>query len=277
MAGFLFLGISVSSSRLQGAVLIRLNFELRQLLNMSKCLVGVRRRRRQAIDSRADAMEHDMKTDEQLKKDVTAELEWDPSINATQVGVAVKNGVVTLTGHLDTYAEKYAIERAVQRVRGVNGIAVEVDVKLDPSHKRSDFDIAAAAESAFKWHALIPSGRIQVMAEKGWVTLKGEVDWEYQRREAEKAVRTLTGVVGVSNGITLNQGVVQANVATRIQDALVRHAENEARGIEIIVLGTSVTLRGKVNTWSELKAASIAAWSAPGVSIVVNELKVQPG
>jgi osmotically-inducible protein OsmY len=216
-----------------------------------------------------------MKTDEQLKQDVTAELEWEPSVNATHVGVAVKGGVVTLTGHLDTYAEKFATERAVQRVRGVKGIAIEIDVKLAPDHHRSDSDIAAAAEAAFKWHALVPADRIQVMVEKGWVTLKGEVDWDYQRREAEKAVRTLTGVVGVSNGIALKPGVVQANISTRIHDALVRHAENEAKGIEIKVTGTSVTLRGKVDSWRELSAASNAAWSAPGVSSVLNELKVQ--
>lgn len=216
-----------------------------------------------------------MKTDEQLKKDVTAELEWDPSINATQVGVAVKAGVVTLTGHLDTYAEKSAIERAVQRVRGVKDLAIEVDVKLDPAHKRSDSEIAAAAESAFKWHALVPSEHIQVIVEKGWITLKGEVNWDYQRREAEKAVRTLTGVVGVSNNITLKTGVMQANIATRIHDALVRHAESEAKSIEVSVADSMVTLRGKVDSWSERGTASSAAWSAPGVSKVVNELKVQ--
>lgn len=217
-----------------------------------------------------------MKSDEQLKNDVVAELEWDPSINATQVGVAVKAGVVTLTGHLDTCAEKYAIERAVQRVRGVKSIAVEADVKLGPNHKRTDTDVAAAAEAAFKWHALVPSDRIQVMVEKGWVTLKGEVDWDYQRREAEKAVRDLTGVVGVSNGITLKPTVVaQANIATRIHDALVRHAEREANAIEVKVSGSTVTLRGNVDSWYERSAASTAAWSAPGVSSVLNDLKVQ--
>ncbi len=217
-----------------------------------------------------------MKTDEQLKKDVMDELDWDPSINAAQVGVAVSNGVVTLAGHLDTYAEKHAIERAVQRVRGVTGIAVEVDVKLDPTHRRSDSDIAAAIESAFKWHALVPADRIQVMVEKGWVSLRGEVEWDYQRREAEKAVRSLTGVVGVSNGIAMKPGVAQSSISTRIHDALVRHAKSEAQGIVIDVAGTAVTLRGKVDSWSEFSAASAAAWSAPGVTSVMNELKVQP-
>lgn len=217
-----------------------------------------------------------MKTDQQLKKDVIAELEWDPAINAAHVGVAVKDGVVTLTGHLDTYAEKYAIERAVLRVRSVRGIAVELDVKLDPNHRRSDSEIAAAAESALKWHSLIPSDRIRVQVEKGWVTLLGEVNWDYQRRETEKAVRTLTGVVGVSNAITLKTAAAPADVAKRIRDAMVRHAENESRQLEVSVEGDTVILRGTVDSWTERATASSAAWSAPGVAKVVNELKIQP-
>jgi len=211
----------------------------------------------------------------QLKRDVSAELEWDSSINASQVGVAVKDGVVTLTGHLDSYAQKYAAERAVQRVAGVKGIAVEVDVKLDPGHRRSDSEIAVAAESAFKWHALIPADRIQVMVEKGWITLLGEVDWNYQRREAERAVRSLTGVVGVSNAIKLRAAATPANVSRLIHDALIRHADDQARHIELIVDDATVTLRGKVDSWAERAAASAAAWSAPGVTSVVNELTVQ--
>ncbi|MDE2628140.1 MAG: BON domain-containing protein [Burkholderiales bacterium] len=215
-----------------------------------------------------------MKSDAQLKTDVAAELEWDPSINATNVGVAVKDGVVTLTGHLDTYAEKYAIERALQRVQGVKAIALELDVKLASSHVRSDSEIAAAAESAFKWHALIPAERIRVKVEKGWVTLTGEVDWEYQRREAEKAVRPLTGVVAVTNSITLKRNVAPANITHRIRDALTRQAEREAKGIEVDVSGSTVTLRGTVHSWAERSAAQGAAWSAPGISRVVNDLIV---
>jgi osmotically-inducible protein OsmY len=216
-----------------------------------------------------------VKTDLQLKADVMAELDWDPSINSTHVGVAVKDGVVTLTGHLDTYAEKFAIERAVQRVRSVKGIAVEIDVKLDPSHRRSDSDIAAAAESAFKWQALVPPDRIRVMVEKGWVTLTGELDWDYQRCEAEKAVRILTGVVGVSNGITLKPVAAPADVSKRIRDALVRHAMNEAKLLEVTVKSDTVTLHGTVDSWSERAAAASAAWSAPGVAKVINEIKIQ--
>jgi osmotically-inducible protein OsmY len=216
-----------------------------------------------------------MKTDAQLKKDVTAELEWDPSINASHVGVAAADGVVTLTGHLNTYAEKYAIERAVQRVQGVKAIALELDVKLDPGHKRSDSEIANAIESALQWHTLVPAERIQVKVEKGWVTLKGEVDWEYQRLNAEKAVRPLTGVVGISNAITLKPSVTPAKVVDRIRDALARHAEREAKHIEVMVSGSAVTLRGNVDSWADRNAAFGAAWSAPGVSSVVNDIRVQ--
>lgn len=217
-----------------------------------------------------------MKTDEQLKNDVTTELEWDPAIQATRVGLAVKNGVVTVTGHLDTFAEKFAIEKAVVRVQGVKAIAVEVDVKLEPGHKRSDSDIAAAAESALTWHSQVPADRIQVMVEKGWVTLKGEVDWDFQRRNASKAVRSLTGVVGVTNAIALRPSAAPADVAGRIQEALKRHAEHEAKDIEVAVDGSLVTLRGKVDSWPERTAVYGAAWSAPGISSVVNEIKVRP-
>ena len=215
-----------------------------------------------------------MKTDAQLKDDVTTELDWDPAINAAQVGVGVKEGVVTLTGHLDTYTEKYAIERAVGRVAGVKAIAMEIDVKLEPGHKRSDTEIAAAVELALKWDSHVPDEKIQVKGEKGWVTLKGEVDWDYQRKNTEDAVRPLTGVVGVSNGITLKVSVTPANVVSRIKDAFTRHAEREAKQIEVAVNGTVVTLRGNVDSWAERTAAVGAAWSAPGISNVVNEIKV---
>lgn len=215
-----------------------------------------------------------MKTDAQLRTDVIQELEWDPAVKAHHVGVSVSDGVVTLTGHLETYAEKFAIERAVQRVEGVRALAVELDVKLAPSHHRSDTEIAEAAESAFAWHALIPHERLRVKVEKGWVTLNGELDWDYQRSAAEKAVRQLTGVVGVTNHIKLRPVVTPGDVTARIRDALSRHAEREARHIDVSVAGSTVTLRGKVGSWAERAAAQGAAWSAPGISLVVNQLTV---
>lgn len=218
-----------------------------------------------------------MKTDAQLKTDVTHELEWDPSIRASQVGVAVQNGVVTLTGHLETFAEKHAVERAVQRVQGVKALAVELDVKLSPDHRRSDSEIAQAAGAALRWHALVPPERVRVKVEKGWVWLDGELDWEFQRQAAQKAMRTLTGVVGVSNGITLKPSVAPGDVRQRIHDALARHAEREARNIEVAVSGSTVTLRGRVDTWADRAAAQGAAWSAPGIGLVVNHLVVGAG
>jgi osmotically-inducible protein OsmY len=215
-----------------------------------------------------------MKSDTQLKQDVESELAWDPSINATHVGVTVNDGVVTLSGHLDSYAEKIAAERAAQRVQGVKALAVELDVRLLAGHKRSDAEIAAAAESALKWNTLVPDNRVKVMVEKGWVTLSGEVEWEYQRQHAMKAVRPLTGVTGISNGITLKAQVTPADVSARIQGALQRQAEREAKGIEIVVDGHSVTLEGRVHSWAERAAAQGAAWSAPGITSVVNQLRV---
>jgi len=215
-----------------------------------------------------------MKTDADLKKDVMAELDWDPAIRATAVGVAVKDGVVTLTGHLETFAEKVAIERALRRVAGVKAIALELDVKLAPQHKRSDTEIASAAELALRWNTLVPADRIRLTVESGWITLQGEVEWDFQRQAAYKAIRALIGVVGVSNEIRLESKPVPANIAARIAEALKRQAEREARHIELSVNGSTVTLRGTVHSWQERNAAQGAAWSAPGVRNVTNELRV---
>jgi osmotically-inducible protein OsmY len=215
-----------------------------------------------------------VKTDAQLRKDVEAELEWDSSIDAAHVGVAAQDGVVTLTGHLATFAEKVAVERAAKRVAGVRGLAVELDVKLEPHHRVSDAEIAAAVQTAFKWHALIPEDRIHFTVEKGRVTLTGLVDWEHQRHNAEVAVRPLTGVVGVVNKIRLREREAPDHVAHRIHEALARYADDEATHIEVLVEGGSATLRGTVNSWAEHAIVQHAAWSAPGVLRVFNELKV---
>jgi osmotically-inducible protein OsmY len=215
-----------------------------------------------------------MKSDAQLKTDVTDELQWDPSVNATHVGVTVKDGVVTLTGHLETYVEKFAAERAVERVEGVKAIAIELDVKLAPGHQRSDSEIAEAVESAIRWHAMIPAGRVHIKVEKGWVTLGGEVDWDHQRKNAENIVRPIKGVVGVRNDIGLKLTVVPSDVSKRIRDALSRHADREAKNIEVSVTGSSITLTGRVDSWADRIAAQSAAWSAPGVSAVTNRIVI---
>lgn len=215
-----------------------------------------------------------MKTDAQLRNDVMDELDWEPAVKSTNVGVAVKDGVVTLSGHLDTYAEKYAIEKVVQRVEGVKAVALELDVKLAPDHHRSDSEIASAIENALAWHVLIPSDRLRVTVEKGWVTLTGDLDWAYQRNDAELAVRPLTGVVGVTNRINLKPKTSPSNIANRIRDALARHAEHSAKHIEVVVSGNAVTLQGKVSSWAERQAAQGAAWSAPGITDVTNKIEV---
>lgn len=215
-----------------------------------------------------------MKSDAQLKKDVEAELEWDPTFDAAHVGVSVKDGVVALSGHLDNYAEKLAAERAAQRVEGVKAVAVDIDVRLAPGHQRGDAEIAAAAETALRWHTLVPEDRVKVLVEKGWITLSGEVDWDYQRNHAAKAVRALTGVTGVTNLITLKPQVTPANITHRIQAALQRQAEREAQHIDVVVSGHTVTLKGQVHSWAERNAAQGAAWSAPGITSVINQLRV---
>lgn len=215
-----------------------------------------------------------MKTDAQLRDDIQAELAWDPSFDAANIGVIVKDGVVTLTGHLASFAEKYAVERAVQRVHGVKAMAVEITVKVPFDNERTDSDIAMAAERALEWNVLVPDGKVHPMVEKGWLTLNGEVEWEYQRRAAESTVRNLMGVLGVSNLVKVTPKVKPADVERKIRDALARQAEREAKHVAVAVNGSQVTLRGKVHSWAERNAVQGAAWAAPGVSLVVNDLAV---
>ena len=215
-----------------------------------------------------------MKTDSELKTDVVAELAWDPAVSPTAIGVAVKDGVVTLTGHLDTYAEKEAAARAVRRVEGVQAVALELDVRLSPQHQRSDTDIATSAELALKWHASVPAEAVRLTVDHGWVTLQGEVDWEFQRRSIENTIRPLKGVVGISNEIKLRERPQAADISRQIEDALKRQATREAQRIHVAIDGSTVKLTGAVHSWHEREAAQGVAWSAPGVHSVVNELRV---
>jgi osmotically-inducible protein OsmY len=217
-----------------------------------------------------------MKTDAQLKQDILAELDWDPVVQATDVGVIVHEGVVTLTGHLASHAEKHAIERAVQRVSGVRALAIELEVRPGPSFARDDADIATAAEHALEWSVLVPNGCVQAIVENGHVTLNGEVEWDYQRRAAERALCDLHGVVGISNRIKVepNVRVSTGEVEKSIHDALERQADRAARHVQVSVDGQRVTLRGTVHSLAERKAAQGAAASAAGVAAVVNELTV---
>ena len=215
-----------------------------------------------------------MKTDAVLKQDIVAELDWDPAVDPEHVGVAVDRGVVTLSGHVATYSQKWAIQKAVRRVAGVKAIALDVEVCLAPFHRRDDTDIATAAKTALAWHAELPPDAISVTVDKGWITLQGEVAWDYQRRCAERVVRGLRGVVGLGNEITLAKRPAAADIAQRIHAALARRVERESHGISVQVDGHVVTLRGNVHTWEEREAARGAAASATGVTEVVDDLTV---
>lgn len=215
-----------------------------------------------------------MKTDSELKKDILNELLWDPLVPEARIGVAVTDGVVTLTGHLDNYAEKVAAKRSVERVAGVQAIAVELDVIPAGAHQRSDTEIAAAVQHALSWNTSVPPARVSVTVEKGWVTLSGELDWNFQRRALERMIRPLKGVAGIVDNIRLKSLPIPVNLSNRIQDALTRQAMREARRIEVLVDGSVVTLRGHVHSWAERNAAEGATWSAPGVSRVNNQLTI---
>jgi osmotically-inducible protein OsmY len=215
-----------------------------------------------------------MKTDALLKNDVLDELAWDPVVKSTDVGVIVKDGIVTLAGTLASYAEKFAAERAAQRVGGVKGLVVQLEVQLPTQHERTDADIALAAERALAWSTLVPAGQVQVMVEKGHVTLGGEVGWEYQRAAAERTVRELLGVTGLTNLVRLAPQVQPAQLQQGIHDALARQADREAQKIQVAVSGSTVTLTGRVHSWAERDAAMGAAWAAPGVAAIVNEIVV---
>jgi osmotically-inducible protein OsmY len=203
-----------------------------------------------------------------------AELAWEPSVNAAQIGVEVKDGVVTLAGHVGSFVEKWEAERAAQRVSGLKGLAVEMDVTLPGSSKRNDVDIARSARSVLEWTSSSPQHEITVMVEAGWITLTGEVDWEYQRQAAARAIRGLMGVTGVSNQIALKPNVSMMPVKSDIEAALKRRIHSDARHIVVGVQGTAVTLTGTVRSWSDLDSARNSAWSTPGVRSVADNLTV---
>ncbi len=212
-----------------------------------------------------------MKTDTQLQQDILAELKWEPSVNAAHIGVEVQDGVVTLAGHVDSYAEKWDAERATQRVAGVKALAVEMDVKLPSDSKRGDSDIARAAMSVLQWVTSGPKSAVHVKVEEGWITLTGEVSWHYQKTAAANSVRYLQGVKGVSDQITIQPSKAATSVKSDIEAALQRRAKAD---ISVDVSGSEVTLGGKVLSWSERQGATDAAWATSGVSSVVNNITV---
>jgi osmotically-inducible protein OsmY len=215
-----------------------------------------------------------MKTDNQIRNDVQRELEWEPSIDERRIAVAVMDRIVTLSGEVTSYAEKWKAERVAERVEGARGIVNEIEVKSESEF--SDFDIAKAATDALKWNVTVPADKITVKVENGWITLTGEANWDFQRRAAERAVRNLPGVRGIYNLITVKPRVEPKDVKERIEETFKREAAIDASRISVDVNRGEVTLRGKVRSWAERHEAQKAAWAAPGVTEVHNELVVEP-
>jgi osmotically-inducible protein OsmY len=216
-----------------------------------------------------------MKTDFELKNDVLDELAWQPNIDETKIGVIVENGVVTLSGVVDNYTKKIAAEKAAKAVKGVKAVALDIEVKYGTDYKKTDKEIAKEAVNALTWNTSVPDDKISVKVEDGWVYLSGEVNWFYQKDAAKKAVENLLGVKGVINSILIKQAVEPSNIKDRITKAFERSAEVNAKNITISVDGHTVTLRGNVNSIAEKDEAQRAAYLAPGVSEVKNELTVQ--
>jgi osmotically-inducible protein OsmY len=211
-------------------------------------------------------------TDEQMQKDVLAELKWDARVMPNEIGVVVKNGIVTLTGWVDSYPKKWAAEEAAHRVRGVKAVANDIEVRLPNSLERTDADIAAAAVHALESDASLSIDKLDVTVSKGWLTLKGEVEWQYQKEDAERVVSRLTGVKGVANLIVVKPRVTPSELKRKIEQALVRNAQTDAQRITVEVQGTKVILKGTVRSWAEREEAERVAWLAPGVTEVENRI-----
>lgn len=216
-----------------------------------------------------------MKTDDKLQKDVIDELSWDPIINATEIGVAVKNGIVTLTGTVSNYAKKVAVEKAVKRVRGVKAIALDIDIKLSSLEIRTDTEIAENILNALLLNTAIPDERIKTKVDNGWVFLEGDVNWQYQKTAAINAVKYLPGVKGVTDLIKIKPNVSTGLIKENIRKALERNADIEANNIDIETVGNTIVLKGPVGSWKERTAIEDAAWATPGVFDVEDKLYIE--
>jgi len=210
----------------------------------------------------------------ELQKKVLEALDWEPSLDATGIGVAAIGGVVTLTGQVPSYADRLAAERVVKQIIGVKGLANDLEVRLPGDARRTDTELAAAAVKALEWDVQVPHEMIKLRIADGWITLEGQVEWQFQREAAERSVRHLLGVRGVSNQLTLMTRVTPADLKNRIESALKRNAELEARQIRVETRGGTVVLNGAVHSWAERDQAERAVWAAPGVSAVEDHLAV---
>ena len=215
-----------------------------------------------------------MKPDETLQLHVVQQLDWEPSVDAANIGVTVRDGVVTLEGDVRNYAEKFAAVRVTKAVYGVKGLADELHVKLLPSFERTDADMVKSALQMLAWDTVVPKDHVKVTVQDGWMTLDGEVEWEYQRTDAERAVRYLSGVKGVIDNVTLKHRAVPADVKAKIEAALKRSAESDAQHISVEIQGGTATLSGSVHTFAARDEAALAAWAAPGVQMVTDHILV---
>jgi len=218
-----------------------------------------------------------IRTDEQIQTDVLEELQWDTRMQPNEIVVAVKDGIVTLTGWVDSYQKKIAAEEAAHRVRGVKAVVNDIEVRLPGSAERTDADLVAAVLNALKWDAAIPAGKVDVTVSQGWVTLKGEVDHGFQKRDALRAICRLSGVKGITNLMMVKPRVLPTDLKQQIERALLRNAQTDARTITVEMEGSRVILRGTVRSYAEKQAAEdTACWSAPGVTEVDNRIVISP-
>lgn len=214
-----------------------------------------------------------MKTNNELQQDVLDELNWNPMLNASEIGVIVKDGVVTLTGKVDTYLKKIVAERTAKKVAGVKAVAMDIEIKL-PNTRPDDTDIARAAINALKWHSSIPEDKIKIEVDNGWVTLEGQLSWPFQKDTVENCIENLAGVRGISNLITIKPKTDVKLIKDNIVKAFQRNAALEASKITVETEGDKVILKGTVHSWSEKNEAEKAAWNAPGVAHVVDDLLI---